>query len=206
MRSKTAGRDGLIPFDRQQLIADHLFVVRIQAASIHRRLPAAARLNIEFEELLSTGNVGLIEAANRYDGKRRFATFANHRVRGAMFDYIRTLDTCTRAERQREKRGEDSAPYRIRMSLDVARSDGSMFEPSSLLDRRVELEKNVIMKVDVDALIKELPARHARAVRLYFFEDVKMAAIGKRLRVHESRVSQMIKWAIERMREATVAA
>lgn len=44
---------------------------------------------IEFEDLVGYGMVGLMEACNRYDeAKGKFVTFAYHRIRGAMLDYV----------------------------------------------------------------------------------------------------------------------
>jgi RNA polymerase sigma factor FliA len=49
------------------------------------------RDHVEFEELVSLGRTGLVEAASRYDATRgaSFATFAWYRVQGAIIDGLR---------------------------------------------------------------------------------------------------------------------
>ncbi len=45
----------------------------------------------EYDDLLSEGTIGLLEACRRYDGSRRcgLSTFASYRIRGAMLDALR---------------------------------------------------------------------------------------------------------------------
>jgi RNA polymerase sigma factor for flagellar operon FliA len=54
------------------------------------------------EDLVSAGVTGLVEAANRFDGSRnvQFKTLAEHRIRGAMLDYLRSLDALPRSVRR----------------------------------------------------------------------------------------------------------
>ncbi|MGR3317834.1 MAG: sigma-70 family RNA polymerase sigma factor [Candidatus Anammoxibacter sp.] len=56
------------------------------------------------EDILGYGTVGLIEAAKRYDRSRgvQFNTFAVPRIRGAIIDYLRTLDVLPRSMRKKE--------------------------------------------------------------------------------------------------------
>ena len=54
------------------------------------------------EDLVAAGMVGLIEAADRYDGSRQepFLAFAEHRIRGAVLDELRRGDIMPRRVRQ----------------------------------------------------------------------------------------------------------
>ncbi|MGR3218440.1 MAG: FliA/WhiG family RNA polymerase sigma factor, partial [Candidatus Anammoxibacter sp.] len=56
------------------------------------------------EDILGYGTVGLIEAAKRFDRSRgiQFNTFAVPRIRGAIIDYLRTLDVLPRSMRKKE--------------------------------------------------------------------------------------------------------
>jgi len=47
------------------------------------------------DDLISSGVIGLMEAAGRFDPKRvdRFEAFAEFRIRGAMLDDLRSRDT-----------------------------------------------------------------------------------------------------------------
>lgn len=57
------------------------------------------------EDLESCGMLGLLEALDRYDPSHgvRFETFAWYRIRGAILDYLRSLDPASRADRQRAR-------------------------------------------------------------------------------------------------------
>lgn len=79
---------------RQQLVLDHAGLTKKAAAQIFARIKG----HIELEELVAIGNVGLAEAANRYDASSgtSFATFAWYRVHGAMMDAVRKQTNLTR--------------------------------------------------------------------------------------------------------------
>jgi RNA polymerase sigma factor FliA len=95
---------------REQLILDHMPQVRILAIRIHRRCPS----NVAIEDLVSAGTIGLIQAADRFDLRRRvkFHTLAQHRISGAIVDYLRDLDPLSRATR-RFARDRESAVARL---------------------------------------------------------------------------------------------
>ena len=84
--------------ERDQSILDQLPQVRLLARRLHRRCPSSVLL----EDLVSAGVTGLIQAADRYDRHRniKFKTLAEHRIRGAMLDYLRTLDPLSRSVRR----------------------------------------------------------------------------------------------------------
>src|SRR5579871_2559261 len=89
---------------REQIILDHLPQVRSLAHWVHRRCPPSVAL----DDLISAGTVGLIQAVNRFDGRRnlKLKTLAEHRIRGAMADYLRQLDPLSRAVRQFQRKRE----------------------------------------------------------------------------------------------------
>jgi RNA polymerase sigma factor FliA len=68
------------------------------ARRLARRLPA----HVEMDDLISSGVIGLMEAAERFDPKRvdRFEAFAEFRIRGAMLDDLRSRDTLSRDMRR----------------------------------------------------------------------------------------------------------
>ncbi len=87
--------------NRDQLILDHLPQVELLARKLHRRCP-----QVELDDLISAGTIGLIGAVDRFDPARncKLKTLAEHRIRGAMLDYLRQLDPLPRAVRQFQKR------------------------------------------------------------------------------------------------------
>lgn len=72
-----------------EFVATHQDFVRAIARGIARALPR----RIEFEDLVAYGQIGLLEAARRYEHGHRttFTTFAYYRVRGAIYDGLRKL-------------------------------------------------------------------------------------------------------------------
>jgi len=84
---------------RDEVVAD--FAPRISAAArrLMARLPRDAA--VEFEDLVNSGAVGLLDAMNRFDPNRhvQFGTFADFRIRGAMLDVLRRLDPVSRQAR-----------------------------------------------------------------------------------------------------------
>lgn len=64
--------------------------------------------NVEYDDLVSYGIIGLIDAIEKFDiGKNvKFETYANIRIRGAIVDQIRSLDWIPRSTRQKYKKVE----------------------------------------------------------------------------------------------------
>jgi RNA polymerase sigma factor for flagellar operon FliA len=75
------------PADRTRLVEANLDLARMAAAIVYRRV----RAFVAFDELLAYANMGLSEAATRYEPDRgaSFRTFAWYRVHGAVIDHLR---------------------------------------------------------------------------------------------------------------------
>ena len=78
-----------------RLVEDHIPFVRSIARKLKDQVPM-----VEFDDLVGFGMQGLIEAAQRYDDRHgvAFTTFAYYRVRGAMFDGLRSMGWLPRSE------------------------------------------------------------------------------------------------------------
>jgi RNA polymerase sigma factor FliA len=100
--------------EREKLILEHLPQVRLIARRIHERLPES----VNFEDLVSTGIVGLISAIDRFDPGHnvKLKTYAEYKIRGAILDSLRGLDWAPRQQRKRTKQIE-SAIARIEQRL-----------------------------------------------------------------------------------------
>lgn len=72
----------------------HVGYVRIVARRERARLGG----QVDLEELIADGALGLVDAARRFEPGRglTFLTFAHHRIRGAMLDGLRQLEGGTR--------------------------------------------------------------------------------------------------------------
>ncbi|TDO94482.1 RNA polymerase sigma-28 (SigD/FliA/WhiG) subunit [Halanaerobium saccharolyticum] len=75
---------------REEIILKHLGLVRYAVGRIIIMLPD----HIEAEDLESYGIIGLIEALEKFDYQRgvEFSTFALPRIKGEIYDYLRSKD------------------------------------------------------------------------------------------------------------------
>jgi RNA polymerase sigma factor for flagellar operon FliA len=94
-------KDDVSSAGRDLLIQQHLSQVNLIAHRIHCRLPACANL----EDMVSSGILGLISAVDHFDPARsaKLETYAEYKIRGAIFDNLRGLDWGPRRLRQRAK-------------------------------------------------------------------------------------------------------
>ena len=78
--------------------------VDLVARRVSDRLPRDAA--VQLEDLMSWGAIGLLEAFDRFDESRgiKFSTYAEFRIRGAMYDALRTHDTFSRRRRLMARR------------------------------------------------------------------------------------------------------
>ena len=86
---------------REELILKYTYLVKFVAG----RLYASYGNNVEFDDLVSYGIFGLIDAIDKYDIARgvKFDTYAQLRIRGAIIDQLREIDWLPRSIRQKSK-------------------------------------------------------------------------------------------------------
>ncbi len=91
---------------REQLILAYAQLVKLVAG----RLSMYLGHNVEFEDLVSYGIFGLIDAIDKFDMDKnvKFETYASLRIRGAILDQIRKMDWIPRTVRQRQRKIEDA--------------------------------------------------------------------------------------------------
>jgi RNA polymerase sigma factor FliA len=87
--------------DRDELVLEHLPLVRSIALRVYESLPVHA----EVDDLVHAGIMGLLDAAMKYDSGKQvtFRAYAKHRIRGAILDSLRDLDWASRDLRRRHK-------------------------------------------------------------------------------------------------------
>ncbi len=90
--------------DREQLILEHIPLVRYLVGRISAKLPP----HLDQQDLMSSAMIGLINAADRYDPSRGvlFKTFAEQHIRGTILDELRSYDVLSRSMRDKYKRLE----------------------------------------------------------------------------------------------------
>ena len=82
------------PEERDRLIVEHLPQVRWIAARLQEKIQG----RVELDDLISAGAMGLIAAIDRFDPARnlQLKTYAEHKIRGAILDYLRSCDSLSR--------------------------------------------------------------------------------------------------------------
>lgn len=91
---------------KNQLIEKYIELVKIIAG----RLYNSYGTNVEYEDLVSYGIFGLLDAIEKFDidKKVKFKTYASIRIRGAIIDQLRSLDWVPRSIRQKSKKLEEA--------------------------------------------------------------------------------------------------
>lgn len=117
--------------EKNQLIEQHLSLVQAIAHKVKKSVAAA----IEVDDLVGYGSKGLVEAAERFDARQGvvFSTFAYYRIRGAMYDGLRTMGWYSRADYARY-RAEERANEYLQSHADreaAARAEGGAAPPSA---------------------------------------------------------------------------
>src|SRR3954463_4151243 len=91
----------LTPQQKDKLIMEYAPLIKFIAQKIAVRLPS----NIELDDLISSGVIGLMDAIEKYDPSRdnKFKTYAEFRIRGAILDELRAQDWVPRSVRDKAK-------------------------------------------------------------------------------------------------------
>lgn len=91
---------------REALILAYVPLVKYVAGRVSVGLPS----NVDFDDLVSYGVFGLVDAVEKFDPDRgvKFETYAVARIRGAVIDGLRSIDWVPRSVRQKSKELEQT--------------------------------------------------------------------------------------------------
>ena len=223
--------------DRDALFHQHVPLVRRIAHHMIAKLPP----NVELDDLIQVGMIGLNDALSRYEVAQgvQFETFASQRIRGAMLDELREGDWMSRSSRKSQKDIEH-ALHRVEQRLgrspiesEIAAELGMSLEDyqallskvrgtqlvyledfhhddedEGFLDRHVADEgadpmavlRDQRLRASLVEAIKALPEREQYIMGMYYEHDMNLKEIAAVLGVTESRVCQLHRQAIARLR------
>ncbi len=119
--------------DRNRLVDQHVPLVKRIAYHLLGRLPA----DVQVDDLIQSGVVGLLEAAQQYDPSQgaSFETYAGIRIRGAMLDEVRRSDWTPRSVHRNARRvseairtvehrqGREALPQEVAAELQISLDD-----------------------------------------------------------------------------------
>ena len=178
------GGGGMSP-QTDALVTENMGLVYLAAWRAMRRTQGE-----EFDELVSAGTIGLMQAAERFDPEMglAFSTLALPRIRGAILDDMRTRRFFPR--NRRDLRAVDLD------AIDARR----VTHPTSSVEHESEIA--LVSR----AILSDLNQQQRLVLACYYFEEMRMWEIADLLGVTESRVSQIRTAALARLRQTLAVA
>jgi len=116
----TRYRETKNPQIRDLFVKQYAPLVKYVAGKIAMAMPH----NVEFDDLVGFGVFGLFDAIGKFDPDKhvKFKTYAVTRIRGAIFDELRSIDWVPRSIRQKTREVEEVV-HRLEASLGRSASD-----------------------------------------------------------------------------------
>lgn len=207
------------------LMLQYMPALRAMAFRLRERLPSS----IDINDLISIGTEEMIKLARRYDSSINdsFWGYAKMRVYGSMLDYLRELDIVSRANRKlikaidrevskyfNENEEEPSDEYlaevlgedikkikEARIASDIYSlipidEQYNAIENDGTTDR---IEKEELVGI-IQSVLGTLSKREQMIIQLYYFEELSLAEISEILNITSSRISQIHKDVIKKIR------
>lgn len=226
MLKTSKGYQNIIKQNQDNLALDYLPALKALAARLKERLPA----NVEFADLVSIGTEELIKLARKYDSTLNdsFWGYAKSRVHGAMLDYLRGLDCMSRYSRTLTKNIDreiskyynehqeepDNAYLSQVLNEDIekikdARNASEIYgilpldeELSASQDDKTynRVEKEELIEI-IQKILETSPQNEQLVIQLYYYEELNFKEIGEILEITESRVSQIHKAVIRKIKK-----
>ncbi|HIP54400.1 MAG TPA: RNA polymerase sigma factor FliA [Sulfurimonas autotrophica] len=210
-----------------ELAIQYLPAVKAMAFRLKGRLPSS----VDLSDLFAIGTEELIKLARRYDEKLNdsFWGYAKKRVYGAMLDYLRSLDILSRASRKLvkaidhaieeymvthdEEPSDEELAQILHESVEKihdARIASSIYTVMPLHDQLqigdegatlVQIEKEELIAV-IKKVLSSYKEREQMIIQLYYFEELTLKEISTILDITESRISQIHKSVIQKIKES----
>ena len=210
-----------------ELAISYLPAVKAMAFRLKERLPSS----IDFCDLAAIGTEELVKLARRYDIKQNdsFWGYAKTRVYGAMLDYLRSLDMVSRSNRKLIKM-IDKAITTYMSDHEDEPSNAELAElldesEEKINDARIASEIYAVMPIDeqlsiadegntlervekenlievIGQVLEKHSEREQLIIQLYYFEELSLKEISQVLDITESRISQIHKTLLKKIRDS----
>ena len=204
---------------REKIILEYAPLVKVVAG----RLSVYLGYNVEYEDLVSYGIFGLIDAIDKFDCFKevKFETYASLRIRGAILDQIRKMDWIPRTIRQKQKRietvireieqetGHNASDEEIAEKLGISDDEyldwqsqmkvTGLVSLNEYMEQEEKVEREELTRMLGEAL-QLLTEKEQKVITLYYYEELTLKEISSILEVSESRVSQLHTRALQKMR------
>lgn len=199
---------------RNGLVLRYAPLVKYVAGRLRSGLPS----NVDQNDLVSEGVIGLIDAIEKFDPERgvQFQTYAVRRIQGTIIDWLRSADWVPRSVREMIRDIERTQVTLVNQLHRTPTDDevasalgisvpelGSWYAKCSYTNLGSLEELSVADflhrpgdrpdqdDVELMTAVGTLPDRDRAIVAMYYFEGLALSEIGQVLGVTESRVSQL---------------
>ncbi len=185
---------------------------------------------LDLEDLVAYGNIGLFEAAERFDAKlgANFLTFAHYRIKGAIFDGLRKMGTLKGPDQRAAYLSERSTAYlsaasasdgpRARsFSDDVREVEGAVTALAAIFATSLEGMDQLQIRDDsaspeerlelqqlrsrVRVAVDQLPDNEKQLLIGYYYEGKTLEEAGQTIGQSKSWASRLHARAIDRIKE-----
>lgn len=135
---------------REDIVKKYLYLVKYVAGRVAVGLPP----NVEFNDLVSYGILGLFDAINKYDVSQgnKFETYAVARIRGSIMDELRKLDWAPRLLRKKareiEKKAKELEEKHGRLATDSELAKGLGISVADLNSIYSDLNSTTFLSLD----------------------------------------------------------
>ena len=216
--------------EQDELVVSYLPALRALAFRLKERLPSS----IDVNDLISIGVEEMIKLASRYEKEQNnsFWGFVKKRVYGAMLDYLRSLDVMSRNSRKiikdidiiideyyqknEEEPDDEYLAERLNLEVNKIKEVRQAHAVSYILplDEQISYytEDNTLEKIEREALLEKvsgvletLKEREQLIIQLYYYEELNLKEISDMLGISESRISQIHKKLLRKLRERVVS-
>src|SRR5215510_2808054 len=146
------GRRKLSNEVRDQIVLEHLPLVKAIAIRVHESLP----VHVDLDDLIHAGVLGLFDSVAKYDSEKNvaFQAYAKHRIKGAILDSLRQADWASRDLRKRQKK-VDAATQELSAKLGRSPSEAEMAQEMGV---SVERWRRMAMELRTVGLVAATPA------------------------------------------------
>lgn len=150
-------------YTREEVIHRYMHLVKYVAGRISVNLPP----NVELNDLINDGVVGLIDAIEKYDDGRgvKFETYAITRIHGAILDALRALDWVPRAVRQKARELERTQAE-LEAELGRQVTDEELARRMGLTQRELDSLQQRVRGTAVLSLEDHLPSERGKDIPL----------------------------------------
>lgn len=172
---------------RDRIVEAYLPLVNIIAGRVAIGLPS----HVDRDDLISSGFFGLLDAIERYEPSRgnKFETYGGLRIRGAMLDYLRSIDWIPVSKRQKIRRYEQA----------VAKLEGRLGRSAS--DKEIAAELGISME-ELNDLVNQSNVATVIPLEEYLRTDSPVAqTISPEASAEKNEIKEILAGAIDRLGE-----